>query len=1109
MSNKRNGGDTGNEGGRGDATRRGGLDEGGHGGGAADGSKEQTGGFPECARRSEDARVQTVHWLKQQAKRLDESHRTLVRLEQGGRYQKLAVLGHHRLLKEIALGTGLGIGGREGQEDSLQQKAVITQDAGETQDAREAKQSNPHVTPGRGRDLAGGAFVIGGEEVWVSRTDFNHGQDLLRGVKRAVAPLLTLWVPTLPRVYGWEVLLGTDGDMEKVYRLDIQEDHYFNHPPRLWKYGKGAEPGKDQRKLATPVRPSFTGFHSGERNRKSRTKEGTKPVPGLPAPEVGLQKKEPIPGQEDTKESVAYSDKEGLLCSGRQERSWAGPPTLATRCGQWIRKAIINGLRRSRSRKKRTSAGPSVNFVKFIAAFCLASLVVISCGQEHAHARTPAAGMPGSGTADGLDQSRTLLGYDCGQPSGVTTVSARPGPEGGCDDDQGPGAFRNRTVKVLALQRSETKRIQVHACKVTRTRIGHLCWEGYDNQDAFLTDVGRFGEDVYVSTEECHHMWAKGKYRTEADRGGLAGDPFGEQVKINGTSFIWVRRAGWDQISGNRITCHGGSFKWTDRFHRNKYISNALVTDYLKVETFSEWAVVDGNGQIRLEQSEIFLPARCTPETGGCSVERHASVWWEPVGKWPTCPYYKARKMTGQLLTSADGQDKSFVATDGALFKADVLKAKSVCGSITYTTNHDGISITEETDNKNFNRDLHVSEMSASLMGQVAQQFFHERITEAVEEALERMRQNRCQRRTTDQETAYARRMAEHMAMTDGSTVHLGEGRFVTSAGEVLHLYTCRPVHVLAADRQNCYDSLPIVLSDSARKDYFSARGLFDRKEEIQFFLEPHSRRIKLDAIQADCVPAFTALYQTVTGYWIKATPTIAAAPSPTVIKMEADSVIQLFGDEKVDYNQGSIYSGEDISRMERFAKAGSSSQGLAAELTRHRLDYAREGDARDGFLLTGHSVFKELPKTDFSFLDAFGWLWDFLKVYSGICGSIMVTYLLFTIVWNVVSFLFRLFKEPVSGRWGHFIQAIFPAVGEFVRDPLRLRKFEQMGKVFKPKKKRKPKAKGSQKGKNMEMGSIGKKKGRASSSSSDPDVTLEADAPNISALAIPSFHHP
>ena len=67
----------------------------------------------------------------------------------------------------------------------------------------------------------------------------------------------------------------------------------------------------------------------------------------------------------------------------------------------------------------------------------------------------------------------------------------------------------------------------------------------------------------------------------------------------------------------------------------------------------------------------------------------------------------------------------------------------------------------------------------------------------------------------------------------------------------------------MATDRQACYDSLPVVLPPSAKKDYLASRGAFDHGGDIQFFLEPHSRRLKIDSVQTDCARPFPATYQT------------------------------------------------------------------------------------------------------------------------------------------------------------------------------------------------------------------------------------------------------
>ena len=686
--------------------------------------------------------------------------------------------------------------------------------------------------------------------------------------------------------------------------------------------------------------------------------------------------------------------------------------------------------RRPRPRPKAGALGRGGPF-RVAVLFAVAAAAISILARVVGAAPDVGAALPAGGERFEMNPQRTLLGYDCGSPSTVQTISSVASGVEDCDKDLKSPPPKNVTKIMNAIQMARNRRVSVQVLRIINYRIAHSCWREYTNSDAWITDEARFHEDVYISAEQAKQVWKTGVWQA---RSGNDGDC---DVERNGTSYCWIRRVGHDEVEDEGMMCYGEHHRLRTNWHKNTHIDSAKVTDYYRIDASTEWGVVDDEGRVRLEQSQVYLPEECKAEEGECRLNRHGMLIWKPPPPEPVCPYYQARKIKGHEITSQDGEDRFFVATDGALFRVKIEEPLSLCGTVGYATNFPEIFVTEDMNNKLLQRKIHPSEMSSAIMGKVKDQYFNEGMIEAVETAFRNLRTERCRTREQANEFAYARRMSEQMAMTDGTTVHLGKGRYVTSSGEVLHTYQCKPVHVLAMDSNTCYDSLPIMLSQADRKHYLASRGIFDRGSEMQFFLEPHSRKIKIDGMAMSCVSPFPSLYQNINGDWLEATPGIKAAAAPIMVKMNDQTIVKLF-DRDFDYNAGSIYNPDDVAAMESYAKAGSSSQGLAAALNR-RYSESIANMGGGGYTPNPNRIFPTLPSADFSWMDHFGWLWSGFKWYGDICSIVLASYLLWKVFTSILAFFLRWFRQPVTGKLMHLLTACLPSLGEFMRDPFRL----------------------------------------------------------------------
>ncbi len=59
----------------------------------------------------------------------------------------------------------------------------------------------------------------------------------------------------------------------------------------------------------------------------------------------------------------------------------------------------------------------------------------------------------------------------------------------------------------------------------------------------------------------------------------------------------------------------------------------------------------------------------------------------------------------------------------------------------------------------------------------------------------------------------YAVLAAAQQAVLAGGTMALGNDQFATMGGEAWHVYQCPQIKVKAIDAEDCYDSLPVLLT--------------------------------------------------------------------------------------------------------------------------------------------------------------------------------------------------------------------------------------------------------------------------------------------------------
>jgi hypothetical protein len=93
---------------------------------------------------------------------------------------------------------------------------------------------------------------------------------------------------------------------------------------------------------------------------------------------------------------------------------------------------------------------------------------------------------------------------------------------------------------------------------------------------------------------------------------------------------------------------------------------------------------------------------------------------------------------------------------------------------------------------------------------------------------------------------------AEQRTKAEGETTTLGDGSFVTAAGEAWYRYQCRPLQVQARDNAFCYNALPVDVAAHNKARYLLNLGFNETTENAptSFYVEPHTNLLNTSARQ-------------------------------------------------------------------------------------------------------------------------------------------------------------------------------------------------------------------------------------------------------------------
>jgi len=492
--------------------------------------------------------------------------------------------------------------------------------------------------------------------------------------------------------------------------------------------------------------------------------------------------------------------------------------------------------------------------------------------------------------------------------------------------------FEGQEKEYWLLQEVPHTRIQVHKCRLSRSRIPTFCGH-YDHQTLLTPDIW-MNKPVPISADDCRALHATQKYTVFLQPGDGTKKAMEFDLEMNSTNFMDYEAHGTTSLHPNEVECVGVS--WFSDTAGTK-INNVIEYRGDHLEVSQGEGLVQADGRVTLHNEQIQLPDACRAAIGSCTTKEGTWFWNPPTAK-EKCPLFVARKLRGRELKVMDGGEMvtTFI-DDSKLVRLVIRESVYRCQTLMWSTNAPTLFLLEKRGggNPHFDfPDLHPADLSEIVYLNQQDSWLLGEAKRTITTVTQNFLLNLCHRESANEREQFAAISAHHQAVLQGGAVALGKGMFATPVGEAWKVYKCRALDVQARDTDACYDSLPIQLSiqdqpalaEFERKRRREEADLLDLEEEerrepeeVEFFLEPNSHLITSLAAKLPCLPQFAPYYQNKQGQWVAMGPALRLAATPEYLAREKPHLLHQTGqEEEPDFYYGGIYSPLALLRMAR-----------------------------------------------------------------------------------------------------------------------------------------------------------------------------------------------
>ena len=568
-----------------------------------------------------------------------------------------------------------------------------------------------------------------------------------------------------------------------------------------------------------------------------------------------------------------------------------------------------------------------------------------------------------------------LGGYDCKRPKGITATSSVIIGKCSIPDI---GKVKQSDEREFQVVQTKTKtELKGYRCKRTVTQMTSYCGT-YDHSTP-IPQHTFFQEPVRVSSAEC---WSMGINKVYRDLQGKD-HQITPGIEIAISYFKLGNTRGSEGIDGNQVRCTGGQFM----------IDNVLV----------DRTVIYVRERIKL-QEEIFVERKdhsliatydnlrldCKKEDKLCQAGKTSYVWH--LDEQDNCEVGYVNVFRGSVTSADSVTDKIVMSTDGSLQRFILRGQTEKCGRSVFRTNYPEIFLYEMTSDANiktnpFQTKLDHSERKLALFVTNRDDYLYHRLKNQLREEFSDVWRHDCQRRFEDTKTTHY--MSREMP--GFHTYRIGGNTFLTTAGEVVYTYKCKPVLLQALQTKRCYDALPVRVLDD--EHLYEEAPSDDTPPES--FLEPLTHRLTQISAALPCRPGFHARYQDIFGRWFSVSPTLLEAGEPgdiTIVEKLQNSSLHITPDE--DFSQNGIYSNKELDELQAYLEFGRKERVLTYKLT-EQASYSHPDSFITPGILFPNNVVPGGSWPTFVMGRVWGWLRSFGEITSIIVALVFIIRLL------------------------------------------------------------------------------------------------------------------
>ena len=512
---------------------------------------------------------------------------------------------------------------------------------------------------------------------------------------------------------------------------------------------------------------------------------------------------------------------------------------------------------------------------------------------------------------------RYLVGYDCRYPETVKPVSSFISDPCEQDIDDTVENYSTSTNDQYQIVQYETRReFKGFRCEKYESKFTFYCGV-YDHATPLPSEIYA-RKPVFIDPEVCKQMYTLDRY--------TAGDGTSYSIKKDqlleiqyyvGGSSVQTRTS---FFSGPELSCDGTEIK-VKGVNVENMVSHITEEVLFREETF----VYRKDEQLIAFYNNVRL--NCPIEAEFCSSNSITYSWKKPTDNY--CPLYHIKYFVGDMITHKPNPEYNIekqviMSTDQNHVRFAILGKTTECDATYYTTSYPDILVRKITNRKlGSKRISHASnevirpipkdEIKISNFITNRDDFIVHYIDKQLTKEFATVLYESCKESLKSLKT-------EHFLdrnMPGYHTYRLGGANYLTTSGEVVYYYKCKPTLVSAIAADSCYDALPIQISNKTDiLNYQQENG--EEAVVPKYFLEPLTHRITLVAKMQPCISKFFARYKDIFNRWFAVTPKLDLTEAPENLDLSKlqQAKNYEFSMSKLDLSQGGIYDPADVDNL-------------------------------------------------------------------------------------------------------------------------------------------------------------------------------------------------